>query len=115
MNKRLSVMLILLLLILPFSTSGHRPVQDQGEQGEQGRDRSYLLHTAGRYALGAGLLIGVAALQSIVENQLQGYGPLARMGHYLFYPLTMSISLVTLTPFLSWFRHAIHGISGDHR
>ncbi|WP_133060517.1 hypothetical protein [Parendozoicomonas haliclonae] len=108
MNKRRLAIVSVWVLLLPSLVWGQEPESQKLETSWH--DYTPALYTAGRYALGAGALIGLAAMQSVVESKLRGYGSLAKMGHYIFYPLTMSVSLVTLTPFQSWLGHYIHGV-----
>ncbi len=99
-SQRLSVV-ALLICLLSHSCYGATADKTQTSYSDIAR-------TVSRYAIGAGALIGLAALQSVIESKLENYGPLAKTGQYIFSPLTTSIALMTLTPFQSWFGKYIH-------
>ncbi len=97
----------LVLGIIIFNLSIISPLL--GQENKNSDEYTQSLYAAGRFVLGFSFLVGIATAQSFVSQQVSDYPLLNSAANYVFMPLTLSFSMLTLTPLQSWVGKYLHG------
>ena len=100
--------LMIFLMILSLLTTSVAKAQDGVDEKASGNYKQ-TLYVAGRFVLGFGLLVGAATTQSAIGQRLSSSPLLCNAVNYVFTPLTVALSMLTITPLQSWVGKYIHG------